>query len=170
MVCSVFFPCCVPNTTGLPSGCFFCRGLSLSKGSSCHGNRNSAYLNLIVLIYKRRMCVCVCAHAHPVTQPCPTRCNPMDCSPPGFSVHGVFHAGILEWVVISTSDLPNPRIGPASLASPPLEGGFFTTAPPGILLSHKKNKIMTFCNNVNGPRSYQTSEFRQRKTNTVRYH
>ena len=101
-------------------------------------------------------CVCVCAHAHPVTQPCPTRCNPMDCSLPGFSVHGVFHAGILEWVVISTSDLPNPRIGPASLAYPPLEGGFFTTAPPGILLSHKKNKIMTFCNNVNGPRSYQT--------------
>ena len=29
------------------------------KAASCHGNRNSASLNLIVLIYKRRMCVCV---------------------------------------------------------------------------------------------------------------
>ena len=26
-----------------------------------------------------------------------------DCSPPGFSVHGIFHARILEWVVISSS-------------------------------------------------------------------
>ena len=30
-------------------------------------------------------------------------CNPMDCSPPGFSVHGVFQARILEWVAISFS-------------------------------------------------------------------
>ena len=30
-------------------------------------------------------------------------CNPMDCSPPGFSVHGIFQAKILEWVAISSS-------------------------------------------------------------------
>ena len=30
-------------------------------------------------------------------------CNPMDCSPPGFSVHGLFQARILEWVAISFS-------------------------------------------------------------------
>ena len=30
-------------------------------------------------------------------------CNPMDCSPPGSSVHGIFQAGILEWVAISFS-------------------------------------------------------------------
>ena len=30
-------------------------------------------------------------------------CNPMDCSPPGPSVHGIFPAGILEWVAISFS-------------------------------------------------------------------
>ena len=29
--------------------------------------------------------------------------NPMDCSPPGSSVHGIFQARILEWVVISSS-------------------------------------------------------------------
>ena len=36
-----------------------------------------------------------------VTQLCLTLCNPMDCSPEGFSVHGIFEATILEWVVIS---------------------------------------------------------------------
>ena len=38
-----------------------------------------------------------------VTQSCPTFCDPMDCSPPGSSVHGIFQARILEWVAISFS-------------------------------------------------------------------
>ena len=31
-------------------------------------------------------------------QPCPTLCNPMDCSLPGSSIHGIFRATVLEWV------------------------------------------------------------------------
>ena len=38
-----------------------------------------------------------------VAQPCPTLCDPMDCSPPGSSVHGILQARILEWVAISFS-------------------------------------------------------------------
>ena len=38
-----------------------------------------------------------------VAQSCPTLCNPMDCSLPGSSVHGIFQASILEWVAISFS-------------------------------------------------------------------
>ena len=38
-----------------------------------------------------------------VTQSCPTLCDPVDCSPPGSSVHGILQARILEWVVISFS-------------------------------------------------------------------
>ena len=38
-----------------------------------------------------------------VAQWCLTLCNPMDCSPPGFSVHGIFQARILEDVAISSS-------------------------------------------------------------------
>ena len=34
-------------------------------------------------------------------QSCPTLCNPMDCGPPGSSVHGIFQARTLEWVAIS---------------------------------------------------------------------
>ena len=38
-----------------------------------------------------------------VAQSCPTLCDPVDCSLPGFSVHGIFQARILEWVTISFS-------------------------------------------------------------------
>ena len=38
-----------------------------------------------------------------VAQLCPTLCDPMDCSLPGSSVHGIFQARILEWVAISFS-------------------------------------------------------------------
>ena len=36
-----------------------------------------------------------------VAQSCPTLSNPMDCSLPGSSVHGIFQAGVLEWVAIA---------------------------------------------------------------------
>ena len=39
-----------------------------------------------------------------VAQSCPTLCNPMDCSLPGSSAHGIFQAGVLEWGVIAFSD------------------------------------------------------------------
>ena len=47
-----------------------------------------------------------------VTQSYPTLCNPMDCSLPGSSVHGILQARILEWVPIpfSRGDLPDPGI------------------------------------------------------------
>ena len=43
----------------------------------------------------------ICTHMQ--VQSCLTLCNPMDCSPPGSSVHGIFQASILEWVAISFS-------------------------------------------------------------------
>ena len=38
-----------------------------------------------------------------VTKSCPPLCDPMDCSPPGSSVHGISQTKILEWVAISYS-------------------------------------------------------------------
>ena len=38
-----------------------------------------------------------------VAQSCPTLCDPVGCSLPGFSVHGILQARILEWVTISFS-------------------------------------------------------------------
>ena len=34
-----------------------------------------------------------------VAQSCPTLCDPVDCSPPGSSLHGILQARVLEWVV-----------------------------------------------------------------------
>ena len=59
-------------------------------------------------------------------------CDLMDCSPVGSSVHGIFQARILKWVgILTPRDLPNSGTEPASLASPALAGGFFTSEPPG---------------------------------------
>ena len=44
-----------------------------------------------------------------VAQSCPTFCDPMDCSPPGSSVHRVLQARILKWVDISSSRSSWPR-------------------------------------------------------------
>ena len=52
-----------------------------------------------------------------VTKLCLTLCDPVDCSPPGSSVYGIFQARVLEWVAISFSrDLPDPGIEPGSPA------------------------------------------------------
>ena len=40
-----------------------------------------------------------------VAQSCPTLCDPVDCSLPGSSVHGILQARILEWVAISFSNI-----------------------------------------------------------------
>ena len=57
----------------------------------------------------------------------------MNCRPPGSSVHGIFQARKLEWLLFPTlGDLPIPEIELASLASPALAGGFFLLlVPPG---------------------------------------
>ena len=61
----------------------------------------------------------------------PTFCGPMDCSPPGSSVHGILQARILEWVAMPPADdLPDPGIEAASPVPPSLAGGFFITEPP----------------------------------------
>ena len=55
-----------------------------------------------------RVCVCVCVCVYQcvsVTQSCPTLCDPMDCSLPDSSVHGIFPARLLEWVAIPSSRL-----------------------------------------------------------------
>ena len=41
-----------------------------------------------------------------VAQLCPTVSDPMDCSPPGSSVHGIFQARVLEWGAIAFSPPP----------------------------------------------------------------
>ena len=45
-----------------------------------------------------------------IVQSCLTLCDPVDCSPPGSSVHGILQARILEWVAMPSSRGPSqPR-------------------------------------------------------------
>jgi len=55
--------------------------------------------------------------------------DPMDCSPPSSSVHGILQARVLEWVAISFSrDLPDLGIEPGS---PVFQADVLTSEPPG---------------------------------------
>ena len=45
---------------------------------------------------------------------CPTLSNPMDCSLPGFSIHGIFQARVLEWGAIAFSDTHSLSIIPSN--------------------------------------------------------
>ena len=71
--------------------------------------------------------VCVCVRARvcvraKLLQSCLTLCDPMDCSPPVSSVHGILQARILGWVAKSSSrDLPNPGIKPETPMFPALQ-------------------------------------------------
>ena len=56
-------------------------------------------------------------------------CNPMDCSPPGSSVHGISQARMLEWVAVSFSRGSSKLRGQTRISY--IAGGFFTTEPPG---------------------------------------
>ena len=70
--------------------------------------------------FTRRSSILVLAHA----QLCPTLCDPMDCNPPGSSVHGILRARILQWVAMPSSrgsSQPRNRTQVSRIA-----GGFFT--------------------------------------------
>ena len=58
-----------------------------------------------------------------------TLCDPMDCSPPGFSVYGILQARYWNgWLCPSPGDFPYSGIEPASLLSSALAGRFFITS------------------------------------------
>ena len=64
------------------------------------------------------VCVRVCARA----QLCPTLCNPLDWSPPGSSIHGIFQARIQNGLPFPPpGDLPDPGIKPTSPLSAALQ-------------------------------------------------
>ena len=77
-------------------------------------------------------------------QLCPTLCDPMDCSPPGSSVHGIFQARVLEWGAVAFSkgkDIGSeptalPNFGAGANHQPPFCFFFFhpSFSSPSILL------------------------------------
>ena len=73
-----------------------------------------------ILLWSNEVATCVCL----VTQSCPILCDPMDCSLPGSSVHGILQARIMDWVAMLSSrgsSQPSSWIQVSCIAS-----GFFT--------------------------------------------
>ena len=70
-----------------------------------------------------------------VAQSCPTLCDPVDCSPPGSSVHGILQQEFWSRLPFpSPRDLPDPGIEPRSHA---LQADALTSEPSGEALSSK---------------------------------
>ena len=78
------------------------------------------------------LCMCACVRAKSL-QSCPTPCNPMDCSQPGSSVHGIPQARILQRVAMpSCREYSQPRDQPRS---PALQADSLPAEPQGKLIS-----------------------------------
>jgi len=74
-----------------------------------------------------------------VTESCPTLCNPMNCSPPGSSFHGISQARILEWVAISFSKgSSQPRDQTRVSCVSYIAGRCFTAEPSGLIKNSKR--------------------------------
>ena len=84
--------------------------------------------------------LCVCSSA----QWCLTLCNPADCRPPGFSVHGISQARTLEWAAIHFSrDFLTQGSKPHLLY---WQTDSFSTVPPGKSFTWQKESKRDQCN------------------------
>ena len=106
-----------------------------------------------------------------------TLCDPMDCSPPGSSIHGFSRQEYWSGVPFSPpGDLPDPGIKPESPACPALTGGLFTTEPPyteNLQFSSVAQSCLTLwdpmnCSTPGLPVHNQLLEFTQTRVHRVR--
>ena len=81
----------------------------------------------ILLLFPRQVLNCLLCVL--VAQSCPTLCDPMDCSPPGSSVHGIYQTRILQLVAIPFYRVSSqPR---DETSSPVLQVESLPSEPPG---------------------------------------
>ena len=104
----------------------------------------SAYMH--IFIYPASLGLLVSVHAK-LLQSCPTLCDPMDCSPPGSSVHWILQAWILEWVAMPSSkgnSQPRDRTCVTYVSS--LQADSWPLVPPG---KHPTPELYSVsCNNL----------------------
>ena len=102
---------------------------ALQTDSLLLSHQESHNIVYCILYTQYSMCICsMCAFAH-LLESCLTLCDPMDCSPPGSSVHGILQAGILQWVAMPSSrgsSHPRDRKYTSGIA-----GKFFTAETQG---------------------------------------
>ena len=96
-------------------------------------------ISLKEAVHLKHANACMCSQSYI------TLCDPMDCSPPGSSVHGIFQARILEWVAISSSREPFPPRDQTCITSASCIAGRFFIAEP---LGKPQNMLMQKLNNM----------------------
>ena len=84
--------------------------------------------NKSILFVALPSCACVCLCTCSIMS---DSCDPMDCSPPGFSIHGISQAYWTGLQFPPPGNLADPGFKPASPVSPALQSGFLTTGLPG---------------------------------------
>ena len=99
--------------------------------------------------------MCVCKSL----QSCVTLCDPVDCSPSGFSVHGILQARILQWVAMTSSRGSSwPRDWTCVSCDSSIAGGFFTTATGSLSRGPANANLM---------KSWCVSEVRNRESGST---
>ena len=68
-----------------------------------------------------------------VIEMCSTLSDPMDCSPPGSSIHGIFQAKVLEWGAIAFPLLGTQQINPYFIANTHCQSLVFCTVSTQVL-------------------------------------
>ena len=76
----------------------------MSGEAQVHGSNDFILLRDILRISTKSFTAAAAAAAAKSLQLCPTLCDPIDGSPPGFPVPGILQARTLEWVAISFSN------------------------------------------------------------------
>ena len=112
-----------------------------------HAHQYFDFSNAVCSCSQIAICVCVCVCVSVLNHfSCVSLCNPMDCSPPGSSVHGTLQARILEWPAVPSSrESSQPGVKPMSLTSLALAGGFFTSSATweAKIATQNKNNFKT---------------------------
>ena len=127
----------------------------ISQVLICSVHKKEGCISVLVRVFHRNRTtsMCVCMYEAVVggfvlrkrllwlfAQSCLTLCDPMYCSPPGSSIHGLCQARILEWVAISFSrgsSRPRDRTQVSRLAGrqKQMQADALTSEPPGKPLS-----------------------------------
>ena len=92
------------SNPGLLHGRWILHHLSHQRSPSTYLLGKSRTSDLRPLTFTFFSLTCSAAAAAKSLQSCPTLCDPMDCSLPGSSTHGIFQARVLEWGAIAFSD------------------------------------------------------------------
>ena len=103
-------------------------GILSKKIQGYKGTMEDCFSQTLLHLYMGRLHVnklaCMCAK---LVQSCPTLCDPMECNPPGSSVHGILQARIMDWIAMpSFRGSSPPRDQTQVSMSPALAGRFFT--------------------------------------------